>query len=61
MSEHSINIERYKCFTDFSSEGFKRVNLISGKNNVGKTALLEASRLDASAKSAPKYRRFILE
>lgn len=45
MSEHfvkHINIEQYKCFSDFSSEGFKRVNLISGKNNVGKTALMEA-------------------
>ena len=73
MSEHFIkyiNIERYKCFNDFSSEGLKRVNLISGKNNVGKTALLEAFRLNASAKSAPKllkmlasnaFRRYQLE
>ena len=62
MSEHFvkyINIERYKCFTDFSSEGFKRVNLISGKNNVGKTALLEACRLSASANSAPKLLKML--
>lgn len=45
MSEHFIkyiDIESYKCFQDFSAKGFKRVNLISGKNNVGKTALLES-------------------
>ena len=38
----NINIIDYKCFKDFKLEGLKRVNIISGKNNVGKTALLEA-------------------
>ncbi len=37
-----IDIDRYKCFSDFSAHGFQRVNLIAGKNNVGKTALMEA-------------------
>ena len=37
-----INIEHYKCFKDFRIEGLSRVNIISGKNNVGKTVLLEA-------------------
>jgi len=31
-----------KCFQDFKASGFKRVNLIGGKNNIGKTAFLEA-------------------
>jgi len=38
----NINIIDYKCFKDFNLEGLKRINIISGKNNVGKTALLEA-------------------
>jgi AAA15 family ATPase/GTPase len=45
MTEHFIkyiDIERYKCFSDFSAHGLQRVNLIAGKNNVGKTALMEA-------------------
>lgn len=45
MSEHfikTLNIENYKCFHNFEAKGFSRVNLISGRNNVGKTALLEA-------------------
>jgi AAA15 family ATPase/GTPase len=45
MTEHFIqyiDIERYKCFSDFSAHGFQRINLIAGKNNVGKTALMEA-------------------
>lgn len=54
MSEHFvkyINIKRYKCFSDFSAEGFKRVNLISGRNNVGKTALMEALFINVNTES----------
>lgn len=45
MSEHflrNIHIKKFKCFSDFEASGFGRVNLIGGKNNVGKTAFLEA-------------------
>lgn len=45
MSQHfidNIKIENFKCFEDLEITGFKRVNLFGGKNNVGKTALLEA-------------------
>lgn len=37
-----IEIKNFKCFENFKTNGFKRVNLIVGKNNVGKTALMEA-------------------
>lgn len=37
-----IEINEFKCFHDFKASGFKRVNLIGGKNNIGKTALMEA-------------------
>ncbi len=39
----------YKTFDRLKIDGFKRVNLISGKNNLGKTALLEAIRLNLSS------------
>jgi AAA15 family ATPase/GTPase len=45
MSEHfirEIEIKNFKCFKDFRAEGFGRVNLIGGKNNIGKTAFMEA-------------------
>ena len=45
MDKHlltEIEIRDFKCFKDFKAEGFKRVNLIGGKNNVGKTAFMEA-------------------
>ncbi len=45
MSEHfirNIEIKNFKLFKDFKADGFGRVNLIGGKNNVGKTAFMEA-------------------
>ena len=56
MSDHfikNIEIKNFKCFKDFKAEGFGRVNLIGGKNNVGKTAFMEAcflSSLDIKSK-----------
>lgn len=38
----SIHIQNFRCFEDFKAEGFERINLIGGKNNSGKTCLLEA-------------------
>ncbi len=37
-----IEIENFRCFDHTKISGFERVNLIGGKNNSGKTALLEA-------------------
>ena len=45
MSEYfikDIKIENFKCFQSFQAKNLKRVNLIGGKNNVGKTAFMEA-------------------
>ncbi len=38
----SLEIKGYRCFEHLTIEKFGRVNLIVGKNNVGKTNLLEA-------------------
>ncbi len=38
----NIHIQNFRCFEDFEASGFERVNLIGGKNNSGKTCLLEA-------------------
>lgn len=37
-----MRIQNFRCFEDFSIEPLDRINLVAGKNNVGKTALLEA-------------------
>ena len=45
MQDHflrEIEIIDYKCFKNFKAKNFKRINLISGRNNVGKTAFLES-------------------
>ena len=46
---HNINIEKYKCFSGFIANDLQRINLIGGKNNVGKTAFIESCYLVASA------------
>ncbi|MBE7473653.1 MAG: ATPase [Anaerolineae bacterium] len=38
----SFTIKNFRCFHNFSMEPLERVNLIAGKNNTGKTSLLEA-------------------
>lgn len=42
--EH-IRIKNFKCFEDLQIKGLARVNLFGGKNNVGKSALLESIEL----------------
>lgn len=41
----SFSVKNFRCFRDLSLEGLERINLIAGKNNVGKTSLLEAIHL----------------
>ena len=38
----SIKIEGFRCFNETELSGFRRLNLFGGKNNAGKTSLLEA-------------------
>lgn len=52
----NIEIKDYKCFKDFKLDGLSSINIISGGNNVGKTALLEAILL---IKSTQYIRTFI--
>lgn len=73
MDKHlltEIEIKDFKCFKDFKADGFKRVNLIGGKNNVGKTAFMEACYVNVASTnvdvawtslSSLKYRRNNLE
>ncbi len=41
----SLHIQNYRLFKDLKIEKLGQVNLIAGKNNSGKTALLEALRI----------------
>lgn len=38
----SFSAKNFRCFEDLTIDDLKRINLIVGKNNVGKSALLEA-------------------
>jgi len=53
-----IEIKNFKCFEDFKADGFGRVNLIGGKNNVGKTAFMEACYLGESANGVQNKKIF---
>ncbi len=48
---NNVEIKNYKCFKNFQADGFKKVNLIGGKNNIGKTAFMEACYLGLSTVS----------
>ena len=52
----NLNISNFRCFKDFDIQGFERINLFGGKNNSGKTALLEALFLGSS----PAYETIII-
>ena len=55
MSEQyieNLEIRNFKCFKELSIAKFGQVNLIGGKNNVGKTAFLEAVELFVSSDKA---------
>ena len=45
----NLTVENYRSFQNYSLNGLKRVNLLTGYNNSGKSSLLEAVQLLASA------------
>lgn len=44
----SISVKNFRCFENLEISGFEKINLISGKNNAGKTALMEALFLNSA-------------
>ncbi|MDP2896508.1 MAG: AAA family ATPase [bacterium] len=48
----SLSIRNFRCFREIELGDLERVNLIAGKNNVGKTALLEALFLHSGPANA---------
>ncbi|SMM98620.1 hypothetical protein SPONL_2277 [uncultured Candidatus Thioglobus sp.] len=51
----TLNIQNFKCFDNFKVEGLARVNLITGKNNIGKTALMEAIGINVYAQDIKTF------
>jgi len=54
-----IKITKFKCFNDFEASNLKRVNLIGGENNIGKTAFMEAMYLYVSENMVMTYQRLL--
>lgn len=57
----SLEVKGYRCFEHLTIEKLGRVNLIVGKNNVGKTALLEALRIHANHRDSEVIQDIIFE
>jgi AAA15 family ATPase/GTPase len=47
-----VKFENFKCFKELEVKDLKRVNLISGKNNIGKTSFMEGLELYLSSKDS---------
>ncbi len=56
---NSLEIQDFRAFEHLKIEQLARVNLIVGKNNIGKSCLLEAIRLYAQ-RGSPEVMREIL-
>lgn len=54
-----IEIVEYKCFKNFDIDGMKKINIISGSNNVGKTVLLEALLIERTSSLISNIFHFI--
>jgi len=55
MSNHfirNLSFKNFKCFQELNIENIQRVNLIGGKNNIGKTSFMEAIKLVVSSNSS---------
>jgi AAA15 family ATPase/GTPase len=62
MSDHfltDIRIKQYKIFQNFKADNLGRVNLIGGKNNVGKTAFMEACYIETAPDAIELYNRLL--
>jgi energy-coupling factor transporter ATP-binding protein EcfA2 len=57
---NSIKISGYRGFSDFSMTGLGRINLLVGRNNTGKTSILEALHLLASGSDLSALWRILL-
>jgi AAA15 family ATPase/GTPase len=50
-----ITINNFKTFDDFKIDGLTQINLISGKNNVGKTTFLESCYINLVSHDIEHY------
>ncbi len=62
----NLHVEGYRCFKSYFLDDFSRVNLIVGKNNTGKTCILEAleillekDKLDVIIKNNKRRKEYI--
>jgi hypothetical protein len=57
---HTLKIRNFRGFRDFELRNLGRINLLMGKNNTGKTSILEAVQLLHSVKDPEPLREIML-
>ncbi len=55
----NVEFENFKCFKELKVKELKRVNLIGGKNNIGKTSFMEGLELFLSSRNTLSLARNI--
>ena len=53
----TFRVKNFRCFKDFQINDLGRVNLIAGKNNTGKTALMEAIHIHSGNRDPRTFLR----
>ena len=56
-----ITIKNFKTFSDFKIDGLAQINLISGKNNVGKTTFLESCYINLISNDIEHYLSYFIK
>lgn len=51
----AVHIARFRGIRDCAADGFRRVNLVIGRNDCGKTAFMEALQVADDAENAARY------
>jgi len=56
-----ITVNNFKTFFDFKIDGLTQINLISGKNNVGKTTFLESCYINLVSNDIAHYLSYFIK
>ncbi|NEQ98788.1 MAG: AAA family ATPase [Cyanothece sp. SIO2G6] len=56
----SLSIENFRCFKKFDLNPLGRVNLLVGKNNCGKTSILEAIHILCSSQNPDPLKNIMI-
>lgn len=60
MNIDRIRVENYKCFSDIEISNIRPINIIIGKNNIGKSSILDVIEMIYNEKNIPSSTKILL-